>query len=58
MALPIWALYYKKLYADSSLNISQEEFEKPENLSIKVNCDETNLDGDNLDDIIEEDPEF
>ncbi|MBT8316337.1 MAG: penicillin-binding protein [Lutibacter sp.] len=58
MALPIWALYYKKLYADANLNISQDEFEKPKNLSIKVNCDETNVDGDNLDDIIEEDPEF
>ncbi|OIQ41382.1 MAG: penicillin-binding protein [Bacteroidetes bacterium MedPE-SWsnd-G1] len=38
MALPIWALYYKKLYADESLNISQEEFEKPEDISIRINC--------------------
>ncbi len=30
MALPIWALYMKRLYADTSLNISQESFEKPE----------------------------
>ena len=58
MALPIWALYYKKLYADSTLNVSMEEFEKPENMSIKINCDETNEEGENIDNIIEEDPEF
>ena len=38
MALPIWALYYKRLYADETLNVSMEEFEKPENLSIRINC--------------------
>jgi penicillin-binding protein 1A len=58
MALPIWALYYKKLYADSSLNISMDEFEKPKNLTIKVNCEEASNEDDNLDKIIEEDPEF
>ena len=40
MALPIWAIYHKKLYADTSLHISQEEFEIPENLSIQLNCNE------------------
>ncbi|PCH77233.1 MAG: penicillin-binding protein [Flavobacteriaceae bacterium] len=39
MALPIWAIYHKKLYADTELNISQEAFEVPENLSIRLNCD-------------------
>ncbi|AMC11265.1 penicillin-binding protein [Lutibacter profundi] len=58
MALPIWALYYKKLYADKSLNISQEEFEKPENLSIDVNCDDTTDVDENLKNTIDEDPEF
>jgi len=58
MALPIWALYYQKLYADPTLNISQEEFEKPENLSIQLNCDEVTDTGENLENIIEEDPEF
>ena len=38
MSLPSWALYMKKCYADPSLNISLEDFEKPENLSIKINC--------------------
>ncbi len=39
MALPIWGLYMKACYADETLNISQEEFEKPENLSINIDCD-------------------
>jgi penicillin-binding protein 1A len=37
-ALPIWGLFMKKCYGDSTLNVSKEEFEKPENLSIKVDC--------------------
>ena len=28
----------KKCYADSDLDVSRESFEKPENLSIKVDC--------------------
>ena len=39
MALPIWALYMKKNYADEDLKISKAEFEKPENLSIRIDCD-------------------
>jgi len=39
MALPIWALYMKSCYADETLNVSKEEFEKPENLSIELDCD-------------------
>lgn len=38
MALPIWGLYMKKCYEDTTLDISQEEFEVPENLSIRVDC--------------------
>lgn len=37
-ALPIWALFMKKCYADSSLNVSKTDFERPPNLSIKVDC--------------------
>ena len=40
MALPIWALYMKRNYADEDLNISKEDFEKPENLTINVDCDQ------------------
>ena len=38
MALPIWALYMKKCYADKSLDVSKGEFEKPEKLTISVDC--------------------
>lgn len=40
MALPIWGTYMKSAYADKDLNISQEEFTPPENLSIIVDCEE------------------
>lgn len=39
MALPIWALYMKRNYSDEDLGISQEEFERPEDLNINVDCD-------------------
>jgi penicillin-binding protein 1A len=38
MALPIWALYMQKCYADEELSISKVEFEKPDNLSIELDC--------------------
>jgi penicillin-binding protein 1A len=38
MALPSWALFMKKCYADKNLNISKEDFERPRNLSININC--------------------
>ena len=38
MALPIWGISMKKCYADSDLDVSKEPFERPENLSIKVDC--------------------
>jgi penicillin-binding protein 1A len=38
MALPIWGLYMKSCYNDPELNVSAEEFDIPENLSIEVDC--------------------
>lgn len=40
MALPIWGMYMKKLYADEKIKVSDGAFEKPEHLSIRVDCDE------------------
>ena len=37
-ALPIWAMFMKNCYGDSTLNVSKAEFERPANLSIKVDC--------------------
>ncbi len=40
MALPIFALYMKKVYNDSTLNFSNEaKFEKPLNFDIDTDCD-------------------
>ena len=38
MALPIWGLFMKKCYEDKALSVSKEAFERPKNLSIKVDC--------------------
>ncbi len=38
MALPIWGLYMKKNYANEELGVSQEDFEKPEDMSIETDC--------------------
>jgi penicillin-binding protein 1A len=38
MALPIWGLYMKSCYDDKTLDISKADFERPQNLSIRVNC--------------------
>jgi penicillin-binding protein 1A len=39
MALPIWGLFMKSCYADETLDVSKGEFERPENLSIEVDCE-------------------
>jgi penicillin-binding protein 1A len=38
MALPIWALYMKKCYADKDLQVSTGGFKRPEMLNINVDC--------------------
>ncbi|BAX80294.1 penicillin-binding protein 1A [Labilibaculum antarcticum] len=40
MALPIWALYMQKVYADKSLGLTQGDFEKPRGVSINLDCDD------------------
>jgi len=37
-ALPIWGYFMKKCYEDPDLLISKDEFQRPENFSIKVDC--------------------
>ncbi len=37
-ALPIWGLFMEKCYADKTLTVSKEDFERPRDLKIKVDC--------------------
>lgn len=38
MALPIWGIFMKKCYEDTSLDISKNNFKKPSKLSIETDC--------------------
>ncbi|MXN91393.1 penicillin-binding protein [Flavobacterium sp. Sd200] len=40
MALPIWGIYMRKIYDDDNMvfKVSEKPFERPANLSIKVDC--------------------
>jgi len=39
MALPIWALYMKRIYNDPKIKISKSDFEMPSKpLSVEINC--------------------
>jgi len=59
MALPIWALYMQKCYADKTLKISKGEFSKPANLSIELDCEKYQKEGlDEDGNPTNEDPEF
>lgn len=46
MALPIWGMYMKSCYGDEELGISKDNFEKPANLSIEVDCSKWEGNGD------------
>ena len=47
MSLPTWALFMKKVYSDTTLNISQEDFEKPKYVGIDTNCGKEPVDKEN-----------
>jgi len=51
MALPIWALYMKKNYADKQLNVSDKPFERPPGIDINLDCEKPKKEsGDDSDD--------
>jgi penicillin-binding protein 1A len=37
-ALPVWGYFMKLCYEDETLKVSKEDFDRPPNLSIKVDC--------------------
>jgi penicillin-binding protein 1A len=44
MALPIYGIFFQKVYADTLLNLSQEDiFEAPHNFSMNLNCPEVDI---------------
>ena len=48
MALPVFARFMQKIYADSTLGITQEDiFEIPPNFDIRIDCDVNDLSGGN-----------
>jgi len=61
MALPIWALFLQKAYADPQLNMSSRPFDKPAGVTKRLDCDETvsgNASLENEEEILEETEEF
>lgn len=59
MALPIWALYMQKVYADPSLGISMGDFDKPlKDISIEFDCEKYDRQNQSGIDINEEEEEF
>ena len=48
MALPIWALYMKQVYADSTLGYSMnEKFVRPQGITVKTDCHEYDQENEN-----------
>lgn len=47
MALPIWALYMQKVYADESLGMQKGDFEKPRGVNINLDCESVTNDKSN-----------
>lgn len=45
MALPIWGIFMRSCYEDEDLEISKDNFERPEDLSIEVDCSKYNAEG-------------
>ncbi|WP_117883884.1 penicillin-binding protein 1A [Aureibaculum luteum] len=58
MALPIWALYMKKCYANKDLEISDGAFIKPANFDVELDCDKYKEKQEENQNTTEVDPEF
>jgi len=38
MSLPTWGIFMRKCYNDKTLSVSKKSFEKPNDLSINIDC--------------------
>ena len=45
MALPIWALFMQKVYADKSLAVPQSDFQKPNGVNHVLDCGDADREG-------------
>ena len=57
MSFPIWGLFMNKCYEDEELQVSKEDFEEPETLSIELDCskilpDESESDENDINDLL------
>ncbi|MHC1708605.1 MAG: penicillin-binding protein 1A [Bacteroidales bacterium] len=53
MALPIWALYMQKVYADKTLAFPTSDFEKPQTLTVEIDCNKYDASPRKQDDFLE-----
>ena len=59
MALPVWALYMQKVYADSTLNISKGDFDKPlSDVALEFDCELYEQEQSQKNQVISEEEEF
>jgi len=58
MALPIWAKFFNKIYADRHLQISKADFEKPRNLDPNLEMDCSKYDNEDARSVNEETNDF
>jgi len=54
MAMPIWEKFMKKVYADEELAVSKGPFKKPSNLSIEIDCEQYDMQQNNVTDSTEQ----
>jgi penicillin-binding protein 1A len=58
MALPIWAKFFNKIYADKQVHISRDDFEKPRNLDPNLEMDCSRYDSEDANNFHEQSNDF
>lgn len=59
MALPVWAIYMQKVYADSTLNISKGDFQKPlSDVALEFDCELYEQEQSQKNQVVSEEEEF
>ncbi|WP_324720257.1 penicillin-binding protein 1A [Salinimicrobium sp. HB62] len=58
MALPIWGIYMKKVYADKELNVAKGPFPRPEVVTIQTDCSAYGRNGEDDEDSLPDELDF